>query len=195
MNEEKTLILRSQQHDFEAFSKLVSLYENMVFNLAYRLLNNAEDAEDVLQETFLNAFKSIKNFRSEAKFSTWLYRIAYNLCLAKLKYRPKHNYNSIDIQDGVFEKIQVNTNHLHDWSVSPEDNLLTKELSAILEKAILDLPQQNRAVFVLRDVEGYTTQEVSDITSLSVSAVKSRLHRARLMLRGQLSEALKARVS
>jgi len=111
-NEEKGLILLTQKQDFRAFEKLVGLYENMIYNLAYRVMGNVEDAEDVLQETFFNAYKAIHNFRQESKFSTWLYRIAYNLCLAKIKNRP-HN-NSIDIQDGVFEKIQAN--NLHDWS-------------------------------------------------------------------------------
>ena len=124
MTTEKTLIQKSKDGDFQAFEKLVGLYENMVFNLAYRLTGNYEDAEDILQETFINAFKAIKNFRCEAKFSTWLYRIGYNLCLAKLKNRYD-NQSYVDINDGVFDKVQANDLHIR--SITPEESIVNKE--------------------------------------------------------------------
>ncbi len=183
------LLERIRKGDSDALELLVSRYEDRVYNLAYRMLGNREDAEDVLQDTFMNVIRSLDSFQGRSSFSTWLYRVAANAALTKLRQRSKREKSESEFLDDVYSvKEQAHAGvKLTDWSANPINQLLNEEAQNQMDKAIDELPEIYRVVFVLRDVEGLPASDVADILGLSVAAVKSRLHRARLYLRNRLS--------
>lgn len=138
-----------------------------------------------MQETFLSMVKNLGQFKGDSKLSTWLYTVVSNHCLMMARSRSKNLYDSIDD-----EEFPVDESKLVDWKVNPEKAAEDKELRLILDEAIEKLSPDYRMVFLLRDVEGLSTEETAEITSLSVPAVKSRLHRARAFLRNELNEKL-----
>lgn len=174
----------------DALETLVSRYESRVYSLAYRMMGNKEDAEDVLQDTFLNVVRSIDGFRSRSSFSTWLYRIAANAALTKLRKRSKREKSEGEFLDEVYSVKDAAhaESSLVDWSDGPVERLLDEEARQVMDEAIAELPEKYRVVFVLRDAEGMPAAEVAKILDLSIPAVKSRLHRARLYLRNRLSD-------
>jgi RNA polymerase sigma-70 factor (ECF subfamily) len=163
-------------------------YQNKIYRLARRMTETDEDAEDVLQEAFIKAFRSLSGFKGKSKFSTWLYRITVNLALMKLR-RKKIDSVSLDkpISTGEGEVQR----EIEDESLDPLEELIESESMGILDKAIDELPNAYRAVFVLRHVEGLSTEETAKILGISVPAVKSRLHRTRLTLKEKLIGHLK----
>ena len=183
---DRVLVKKAKNHDFEAFEELVTRYETRVYNLAYKMLGSQEDAEDILQDTFLSAFKSIAGFKEKSSFSTWIYRIATNACLMKLRTKQSRTV-SLDNKSSIITKGIV------DWSGNAEISLDRKELREVINQAVKLLPEMYRAVFVLRDVENLSNSEAAKVLNLSVAAVKSRLHRARLYLREKLSDYFSAR--
>lgn len=185
------LIRRAKGEDFDAFEELVNRHSARIYSLLYRLLRRREDAEDLLQQTFLSAFQNISRFREEASFRTWITRIATNFALMKFRKEGKiHTVSLSDPQNFTDEGVPL-PREIADWSVNPGELLERKELVEILEAAIAKLPQIYRAVFLLRDMEGLSNQEVADMMELTVSAVKSRLMRARLFLRATISSMMK----
>jgi RNA polymerase sigma-70 factor (ECF subfamily) len=172
--------------DKAAFAQMVAIYADRLYNLIYKLLGNPQEAEDALQETFVNAFRNIDRFEGRSQLGTWLYRIAHNTALMRLrKKRP----DTVSIDEPVtLDDGETLPRQLYDWRDLPEDELLTGESLEYMDEAIQQLPETLRIVFVLRDIEGLSTAETGDVLSLSESAVKSRLHRARLFLRERLSE-------
>jgi RNA polymerase sigma-70 factor (ECF subfamily) len=167
-----------------AFGELVTRYQSRIYRLARRLTHSQEDAEDVLQESFTRAFKAIGTFKGDSKFSTWLYRITVNY--AAMKRRAQRvNIESLDepirTQDGEILR------EIEDSGRDPLETLITKEMGEYLDRAIATLTPTNRAVFVLRHVEGMSTEETKDILGMSDAAVKSRLHRTRLVLQQRLA--------
>jgi RNA polymerase sigma-70 factor (ECF subfamily) len=183
------LVDRAQQGDTAALEALVSKYEDRVYNLAYRMMGNKEDAEDVLQDAFLNVIRSLEKFRKKSSFSTWLYRITANAALTRLRKKGKKEKSEGEFLDEVFavKQTAMAGEKLSDWSGNPARQLLTEESREMMEAAISELPEKYRTVFVLRDVEGLPASDVAEILDLSIPAVKSRLHRARMFLRNQLS--------
>ncbi len=183
------LIARIRRDDAVALEELVSRYEDRVYNLAYRMLGNKEDAEDVLQDTFLNAVRGLDSFKGKSSFSTWLYRVAANAALTKIRKRSRREKSESEFLDDVYSVRQAAHSGvvLTDWSTNPATSLLDEEARKELQKAIGELPEIYKAVFVLRDVQGLPAAEVAEVLGLSVAAVKSRLHRARLYLRNRLS--------
>jgi len=167
------------------FSRMVEKYHEMIYRLAIKMLNNPQDAEDVLQETFIKALRGIRNFDGRSSLSTWLYRIATNEALMLLR-RQKPDVISTDepleTEGGEQEPIQI-----VDWCCLPEPELMSAEAQRYLGQAINRLSPNLRAVFVLRDIEGLSTQETAEVLNLSETAVKTRLSRARLGLREDLS--------
>ncbi len=158
-----------------------------VYNLARRMLNNDDDAEDVTQEVFLRVVQKLPEFRGESDITTWLHRITVNVALYHRQRRAAQNENRVhDPLETVLED-KVPSGPSRQWSAGPEEVLQDREAQALIEQAIADLPEVYRDVFVLADVEGLPNQEISDLLGLSLSAVKSRLHRARLMLRNALA--------
>lgn len=175
--------------DSAAYRRLVDLNSANVYNVALKLLGNEQEAEDVLQETFLSAFRAIDRFEGRSKLSTWLYRIAYNASLMHLRKREQMTTFSLDRPFGDDEQQtgEPSALHLVDWSAVPDDQLLTAEARQEMDRAIAELPESLRATFVLRDIQGLSGAETAEILGISVQAVKNRLHRARLRLRGRLS--------
>jgi RNA polymerase sigma-70 factor, ECF subfamily len=185
MDNDTSLVQAAQHGDKRAFAQLVEKYEQRVYNLARKMMRDQQDAEDILQETFISVYRHLSNFRGDSSFSTWLYRIATNASLMKLRGR-KEPPLSLD------EPIESNGNgalphEIADWGITPEEALLSSETRAQMDVAITALPELLRAVFVLRDIEGLSVQETADVLNISVPNVKTRLHRARLMLRETLS--------
>lgn len=182
---DRDLVKKAKAGQLKAFEDLMNKYERKVYSIAYRMTGNREDAEEVLQETFLSVYKSLSKFKGKSSFSTWLYRIAVNAALMKLR---KKKVETVSLDEPL---ISDDGNHLRrevvDWS-TPEDLVEQKRLMEVISKAIDSLPNTYRAVILLRDGEGLTNSEVAKILKTSVPAVKSKLHRARMHLRSNLSE-------
>jgi RNA polymerase sigma-70 factor (ECF subfamily) len=179
------LVERVRSGDVLAYDSLVRKYERQVFRIAQHITQNREDAEDAMQDAFLKAYEKLDQFQGHSKFYTWLVRIAVNESLMRLRKRRTGKMVSID-EDIVTDEGSV-PRDLADWAPDPEQNYSRTELGEILRKTIQGLPQGFRIVFVLRDVEGLSTEETAETLNLSIPAVKSRLLRARLQLRERLS--------
>jgi RNA polymerase sigma-70 factor, ECF subfamily len=175
------LVRRAQQDDDRAFGELVTRYESKVYSLALKMVRNPEDAEDVLQDTFLRAYRGIKSFQGHSTFSTWIYRITANSALMRLR---KKQLPTVSIEDADERETPIN---IADWKPGPVEQLLSDELQRVMNEAVEALPPDFRQVFVLRDIEELSNAEVAEILDLSVAAVKSRLHRARLKVRNRLA--------
>jgi len=183
--DDATLVERAQAGDSTAFDELVRRYEGRIFHLARRILNDEDEAEDALQEAFLSAWRALPRFKREAKFSTWIFRIATNAALMRLRKR-RPDVVSLDqplAGDGESDAAPM---ELRDWSATPDEELANQETRAAMDEAIAALPPELAAVFVLRDLEGMSNEEAAEATGLSLAAAKSRLHRARLFLRDRL---------
>jgi RNA polymerase sigma-70 factor (ECF subfamily) len=171
--------------DRSEFARLVETYSALIYRLGLRMLDDPQDAEDVLQETFIKAFRHLGGFDGRSSLSTWLYRIATNEALMMLR-RRKHPSISIDepleTDTEIEEPVQI-----VDWCCMPETELMSSEARAYMDKAVEQLQPALRAVFLLRDIEGLSTEETSQVLDLSEAAVKTRLSRARMRLRELLS--------
>ncbi|MEQ8191822.1 MAG: sigma-70 family RNA polymerase sigma factor [Candidatus Eremiobacterota bacterium] len=188
--EEEILVKKSKEGDFEAFEELVNSHEKNVYNIAWNMLRNQEDAEEVLQETFIKAYNKLNQFEGRSKFSTWLYRIATNESLMMIRKKNPIQPVSLDepVDDGYRAKIR---RELIDWKENPQDIYLKKELREKIDYIIYTLPEDYRSVFVLRDIQGFSGEKVSEILSITIPAVKARLHRARLYAREILNDYFK----
>ncbi len=185
---EKDLVLRAQSGDSNAITEIVTAYTDKVYNYSLRMLHNKEDAEDVLQETFLSVIKNIKTFEGRSRLSTWIYRIATNAALMKLRSRKR-----------VFETLDDTIDLSRDYesvnkklSQSPFEIVQNKEIAEKIMSHLEDLTPNHRSVFILRDIENFSTQEVADMLKMSVPAVKTNLMRARIALRDKLADELLA---
>jgi len=190
--DEASLVAQARQGGADAFNELAERYQRKIFRLAQHITQNPEDAEDVLQETFLKAYEHLPDFHGDSKFYTWIVRIAVNEALMKLRKRKWDKTVWLDEpvntgDDTVAREIAV-------WEDNPEQRYSKEELRDILDKAVNSLAPAYRTVFVLRDMEGLSTEETAQTLDLSISAVKSRLLRARLQLRDKLTAFFKKRV-
>jgi RNA polymerase sigma-70 factor, ECF subfamily len=190
-SEESILVDAARSGDIGAFESLVRRYDRNVFRIAQHITQNREDAEDVVQDAFLKAYQNLGQFQGQSKFYTWLVRIAVNEALMRLRRRRPERMVSID-EDVKTEEDSM-PREIADWSPNPEQLYTQSELKDILGKTIQGLPPSFRTVFVLRDVEGLSTEETASALELSVPAVKSRLLRARLQLRERLNKYFKRR--
>ncbi|GIU80240.1 MAG: RNA polymerase sigma factor [Bryobacteraceae bacterium] len=186
---EGDLVERAKAGDMEAFAELVRRYERRIYRMARQITQNDEDAEDVLQESFLKAFEHLDSFQGQSKFYTWVTRIAVNESLMKLRKRKSDRTVSLDEnietdEEPIVREIAV-------WDDTPESKYSQEELREILDRAIDSLKPIFRTVFILRDVEEMSTEETAEVLGLSVAAVKSRLLRARLQLRERLTRVFK----
>jgi RNA polymerase sigma-70 factor (ECF subfamily) len=186
--DEQTFIRAAQEGDRQAMAHLVEVHSERIYNLALRLMRNREDAEDVLQETFLVMMNKLNTFSGHSSLYTWLYRIATNIALGKLRSKKPVD-DSVSIHDSQFETMQKVD--LQAWSPNLEQELNETEFQECLQQAIAQLPDHYRAVFVLRDLEGFSIKEAARILQLKEGNVKVRLMRARLFLRDQLVHHLK----
>jgi len=188
---EMTLVHAAKKGDLDAFSELVKRYDRNVFRIAQHITHNEDDAQDVVQEAFLKAYQNLAQFQENSKFYTWLVRIAVNEALMKL--RRHRTDRTVSIDEDVETEEGTMPREVADWGPNPEQLYGQSELSDILKKTIQGLPPGFRTVFVLRDVEGLSTEETAEMLGLSIPAVKSRLLRARLQLRDRLSKYFKSK--
>jgi RNA polymerase sigma-70 factor (ECF subfamily) len=191
VSDESVLVDAARNGDVGAFEQLVRRYDRNVFRIAQHITQNREDAEDVVQDAFLKAFQNLGQFQGQSKFYTWLVRIAVNEALMRLRRRRPERTVSLD--EEVRTEEDSMPREVADWSPNPEQLYSQAELKDILSKSIQGLPPGFRAVFVLRDVEGLSTEETAEGLNLSIPAVKSRLLRARLQLRERLNKFFKRR--
>jgi RNA polymerase sigma-70 factor, ECF subfamily len=187
--DDATLVAQTRDGDARAFSELVKRYEGKVFRLAHHVTQNREDAEDVLQETFLKAYEHLDQFRGDSKFYTWIVRIAVNQALMKLRRRKSDKAVSLDETIDTGEDTLIR--EIAGWDENAEQRYSREELGGILDSAVQSLEPLYRSVFVLRDIEDLSTEETAEALELSVPAVKSRLLRARLQLREKLTRYFK----
>jgi RNA polymerase sigma-70 factor (ECF subfamily) len=177
------------ERDEGAFNQIVNRYGEKVFRLALRITHSTHIADEVLQDVFLTLVEKLDSFREESAFSTWLYRVATNASLMQIRNKKKDGKNmSLEDYAPYGENGMLSEILLKDWSYSPDEIFAGKEGMEIIERAIDELPEKYSIVFHLRDIEGLSNEEVGDILGLSISAVKSRIHRARLYLRDSLSD-------
>src|SRR5512142_1536327 len=191
VSDEMALVLAAKAGDLGAFEQLVKRYDRNVFRIAQHITQNREDAEDVVQDAFLKAYENLGQFQGQSKFYTWLVRIAVNAALMKLRRRRPERMVSLD-EDVKTEEDSM-PREIADWTPNPEQQYTQGELKDILSRTIQGLPASFRTVFVLRDVEGLSTEETAEALGLSIPAVKSRLLRARLQLRERLNKYFKKR--
>src|SRR5690242_2313611 len=189
IDDEAAIVAQARQGDAKAFSELLHRYEGKIFRLALHITQNREDAEDVLQETFLKAYEHLDQFQGNSKFYTWIVRIAVNQALMKLRRRKTDKSVSLDEQIDTGEDTVVR--EIAAWGEDPEQRFSREELGDILDTAVQSLEPPYRSVFVLRDIEELSTEETAEALELSVPAVKSRLLRARLQLREKLTRYFK----
>jgi len=182
--EERALIERCRQHDLEAFDELVRLYERRIFNFALRLSGNHHDAEDITVETFIRVFNAIANFRGDATFSTWLFRIAHNVFLDMRKKERAHPHTSL--QDVLELDESEVTRQVEDPAPLPERMAEDAELSQILRRAIDELPDYQKTMVLLYHTQNKSYEEIAEIMHLPIGTVKSRLNRARIALKSKL---------
>jgi RNA polymerase sigma-70 factor (ECF subfamily) len=181
--DEKILIEQAQAGDKNAIRQLVKLYEQTVYNFSFKICRNKERAENTMQETFLSLLKNLKQFKGDSKLSTWLYTVVSNHCLMAARSESKRAYASLEYEDALIDEKK-----LTDWKLTPDMAAENNELKAQLDEAISKLDPEYRIIFLLRDVEGFSTEETAKMSDLSVPAVKSRLHRARAFLRNELND-------
>jgi RNA polymerase sigma-70 factor (ECF subfamily) len=188
LSNELALLEQAKQGDQAALAELVAAHQGRVYNVALRMCGNVEDAEETLQETFLNVLKALPHFEGRSQFSTWLYRITSNTCLSRRRHDASQPaILSVDEAGDAEDEIDFTPKVFVDSAHIPEDELLTTELQEVMAQAISQLPPNLRIVFIWRDLEGLSTEETAEILGLSEGAVKVRLHRARLRLRELLA--------
>jgi RNA polymerase sigma-70 factor (ECF subfamily) len=195
MNEDKVQlefdIPALQRGDRNEFARLVEAYSGPIYRLALKMLQNQQDAEDILQESFIKAYNALPKFESRSKLSTWLYRIATNEALMFLRRKRP---DQISVEQPSEDDDDRTPLEIVDWCCLPEVELMSDEARLTLEKSTAALPESLRVVFLLRDIEGLSTLETSEVLDISESAVKTRLSRARLRLREKMSKYYGERV-
>lgn len=178
---EKTLLNKAKQGNIIAFEKLIISHEKTVYNIAYRMFNNEEDTKDIAQEVFIKIYKNLNKFDGNCKISTWIHRITVNTCIDELRKRKGKETSSIDslidLDDGEVQKQYT------DNSFNPEQSLINKEDIEDLKNAINLLSENHKALIVLRDIQGLSYNEISEITQISLGTIKSRISRARIQLK------------
>lgn len=173
--------------DRAAFAELVELYKEKIYHLAYRMLQNRHEAEEIVQETFLRVYTNLDRYDEEQKFSTWIYRIGTNLCIDRLRKR-KVNY-SLDAEMGDGEGTDWYST-LPSREETPDQQVLLSETQSQIRQSIETLPEKYRAVVILRYLQDLSLQEISEVLSMPVTTIKTRLHRGREFLRKKLEQVL-----
>ncbi len=183
------LVRRAKAGDLDAFEQLTSRYERKVYSLAWRMLRQEQDAEDVTQQTFLSLLENLKGFRGEASFSTWLLRVATHAALKVI--RKRQGLDTVSLEQATESSEEgdpvPHPEYIADWRQSPEELVRKNETQRLIEEALAQLDEKHRLVFLLRDVEGMSVRETAESLGLSEGNVKVRLLRARLQLRERLT--------
>jgi RNA polymerase sigma-70 factor (ECF subfamily) len=181
---EKLLLERAKTGDIAAFEELIECYQRKIFNIALRIVGNYDDANDLAQEVLIRIYKSIANFKEQSSFSTWIYRITTNVCLDEIRKRKNRKVISLDeeikVEDGEMQRQIVSSDPL------PEDAAEVGELRELVNGAIRSLSEEHRMVIVLRDIQGFSYDEIAEMLKCPEGTVKSRINRARLALKNVL---------
>ena len=193
-SDEVQFVARARAGDLEAFEGLIGRHQQRVMRVVLSILKEPMDAEEVAQDVFRTVFEKIDHFRGDSSFSTWLHRVAVNAAL--MRRRKSKADRSVPLDDVMpsFDERGHLAVDIADWSQQAGDPVLAREAGEVIEAAVEKLDEMYRTVFALRDVQGFSTEETAEILELSVPAVKSRLHRARLFLRRELAEYFEKRV-
>lgn len=182
---EKILLRQSKAGDIASFERLIERHQQIAFNIAYRMTGNEEDAKDMAQEAFIKVYKSIGSFREDASFSTWLYRIVVNTCKDELR---KHRLKVVSLDQPIDADESSIRIEIPDLSQAPETIMEQKSLQEALQLALGSLPEQNRVAVVMRDVQGFSYEDIALCINVPVGTVKSRINRGRSMLRDYLTK-------
>ena len=185
-DEDFDLIQSINAGQVDKFHDLVKRYEQKLYNFSLRMCRDHSDAEDMVQDTFLNVFRYLKNFRYETKFKNWLYKVAASTCIKKKRKSKFAPEKELSLDEFRSSDEAETPDQVPEWALMPLDKLLNEELAGAINRGILSIPKKYRMVIVLRDIEGFSTVETAQILNLSPANVKVRLHRARLFLRDKL---------
>lgn len=181
---EKLLLEKAKAGDVAAFEELIENYQKKIFNIAFRIVGNYDDANDLAQEVLIRIYKSIGSFKEQSSFSTWIYRITTNVCLDDIRKRKNRKVVSLDeeihVDDGEVKRQIISDDPL------PEETVERAELRELVAKAIQSLSEEHRLVIVMRDLQGFSYEEIARILKCPEGTVKSRINRARLALRNVL---------
>ena len=179
MEDENLLIQHAVQGDSSAFNELLGAHESQMYAICYRMCGNYNDAQDCLQEAMLRVYKALPTFKSQSSFSTWLYRIAMNACLDELRRKKNRPNTSLDalVGEGWSPKSDMET---------PDEHVIRKERTRVLHAAIQELPEEMRSAIVLRDIQGFSYEEIADMLNVSIGTIKSRISRGREKLREKI---------
>jgi RNA polymerase sigma-70 factor (ECF subfamily) len=185
---DEELVARARAKDFGAFEQLLDRYEDKIFRLAYRFVRNETEAKEVLQDTFLSIWCKLDTFKGDSQFGSWLYRVAANTALMRLRAQRRHpEISTEELPIGYLDNYGQVPPAGENWSKRPDEELQSDELRRHIQSAVDALPEIYRTVFLLRDVEGLSTEETGEILAISVPTVKTRLHRARIALRDTIT--------
>lgn len=175
------LVILAQQGDMEAFETLILQHEKIVYNIAFRMMEGSEDVKDIAQEVFLKVYRNLGKFDGKSAFSTWIYRIAVNTCIDEIRKRKGKQTYSLDAEleeeEGKYKKQFADEGH------TPEESLMQKELQSEVLAALETLSPEHKTVVVLRDIRGFTYEEIAEMTDMPLGTVKSRISRARIQLK------------
>jgi RNA polymerase sigma-70 factor (ECF subfamily) len=186
VDQDYELIKAIQSGRKDLFAELVQRYERSLYNFARKMCAESRDAEDVVQETYLNVFRYLDDFRYETKFKNWLYRIATSTCIKKRRKSKFAPERELSLDEFLPQDESMVDQQIPAWATLPLDQVLNEELGRTLKQAIVQVPEKYRVVLVLRDIEGFSTEESAQILNLTPANIKVRLHRARLFLREKL---------
>ncbi len=189
--EDEGLLERLRKGAPGAVDELLRQYQGKIFNLAMSILKNESDAEEAAQDVFMTVIRKVDTFKGNSAFYSWMYRICVNTCLMRLRGKRRNDTVAIEEFMPVFTEDGMHASPMDDWSKEVERKALNEELGMMIRKFTEELSEKYRVVFVLSDIEGLSNEETAKVLGMTVPAVKSRLHRARLYLREQLSRYLK----
>jgi RNA polymerase sigma-70 factor (ECF subfamily) len=185
------LVALARKKDYAAFEELLNRYEDRVFRLALRFVRNESEAKEILQDTFLSIWRKLDTFKGDSQFSSWLYRITANAALMRLRAQRRHpEISTEELPSGFLDQYQYGAvpPEGENWARRPDEQLQSDELRRHLQEATDALPEIYRTIFLVRDVEGLSTEETAELLGISVPTVKTRLHRARMALREAISK-------
>jgi RNA polymerase sigma-70 factor (ECF subfamily) len=185
--EECLFIARLKANEDAAYDELVRTYSASIFHVAYRMLGDTAEASDVVQEIFLKVFRNIAGFKGEAALKTWIFRIAFSEILNRLRWwKRRHRFSTLSLDDSPNGNGNGNDHYVADAGPTPEQALQSKEQEAAIQQALGKLSSDHRSIIVLRDIEGFSYNEIADVLGVSIGTVKSRLARARSDLKKSL---------
>ena len=184
---DEELIARVRREDYDAFEELVNRYQDKIFRLALRFVRSETEAKEVVQDTLLTVWRKLDGFKGDSQFSSWLYRVTANAALMRLRSQRRHSEISTEELDPEVLERTPQYGQIHspgdNWSRRPDEQLQSERLKAQIQHAVDELPEIYRTVFLIRDVDGHSTEETAELLGVSIPTVKTRLHRARLALR------------